>query len=159
MWFCKKSEKVSVLAPIDGKTISLDQVNDEVFRKRMMGSGLAIIPKSDIVVAPVDGKITLVMDSCHAYGITANNGMEILIHIGIDTVKLKGEGFWPQVEMEQTVKRGQPLVKFNRKMMLEKQYDVDVILVFPNGEEHGLSGIQENLEVIAGKTEIAAFNK
>ena len=99
--FGKKEEPiktVQLLAPITGTALSLDNVPDPVFSEKMMGDGIAIEPSEGIVVSPVDGEIIQVFPTKHAIGIRAKNGTEILIHIGLETVSLKGEGFETHVK-------------------------------------------------------------
>ena len=93
--FIKKKEKgLELKAYLSGKTIGIEEVKDDVFSSKMMGDGIAIIPTTDLVKAPADGKIVVVMkESKHAVGIKFENGVEALIHVGIDTVSMKGEGF------------------------------------------------------------------
>ncbi len=88
----KVSSKDKFVSPIEGKILPITDVPDEVFSQKMMGDGFAIEPKNGTVVSPVDGVITTVFPTKHAIGITAENGLELLIHFGIDTVNLKGEG-------------------------------------------------------------------
>ena len=99
-----KSEEV--LSPVDGKVEDLSKVKDEVFSQKMMGDGAAVVPSDGTIYSPVDGKITVAYATKHAYGITSDDGAEILIHVGLDTVNLKGEHFTSAVEQGQTVKRG-----------------------------------------------------
>ncbi|MFP3719978.1 glucose-specific PTS transporter subunit IIBC, partial [Niallia circulans] len=103
----------SFVAPIKGELVPITEVPDAVFAGKMMGDGFAIIPSEGTVVSPVDGKIVNLFPTKHALGILADNGREILIHFGIDTVKLKGEGFETLVSENDQVKQGQPLLKVN----------------------------------------------
>ena len=159
MWFNKKAKDIIITAPISGKTTSIENANDEVFRKRMIGDGIVVIPDSDTVVAPIDGKISMVVETGHAYGIVSKEGLEVLIHIGIDTVKLKGEGFCPYVEPEQTVKRGQVIAQFDKERLEKENYNVETIIIFPNGGSFALDEMKEDIDVIAGQTEIVKFKK
>lgn len=100
---------------LDGEVITLKEVNDGVFSEGVLGEGLAIIPTSDILYAPADGEIIVVMnDSKHACGIRLDNGIEMLLHIGLDTVSMKGDGFEYCIEQGQRVKAGDALIKFDR---------------------------------------------
>ncbi|MEN2766892.1 PTS sugar transporter subunit IIA [Ornithinibacillus xuwenensis] len=109
--FKKKEEKI--YAPINGKIVKLEDVPDPVFSQKMMGEGMAIQPEEGKVLSPVDGKIVQLMDSKHAIGIEDNHGNEILIHIGLETVELKGEGFQPHIQVGDTVSVGQLLMEFD----------------------------------------------
>jgi PTS system trehalose-specific IIC component len=111
-----KVADVDLTKVVDGKVIPLEQVEDEVFSKKLMGDGIGIIPSEEVVHAPADGVIAVTMDdSRHAIGMKLNSGGEVLIHVGIDTVEMKGAGFEYLVEKNQAVKAGQPILKFSKK--------------------------------------------
>ena len=84
---------LTIIAPISGKTINLSDVPNPVFAEKMAGDGIAIDSTGDIIVAPCDGTISLIMDSGHAFAITTSSGIELLVHVGLETVSLNGEGF------------------------------------------------------------------
>ena len=116
----EKSENEAVCkelkAFLSGNVISLEEVNDGVFSEGVMGEGFAIIPENDVVYAPIDATISVLMqDSRHACGLTMANGMEILLHVGIDTVEMQGDGFEYLVEEGQMVTAGTPLIRFDRE--------------------------------------------
>lgn len=125
-----KSEEV--LSPIDGKVEDLSKVKDEVFSQKMMGDGAAVVPSDGTIYSPVDGKITVAYATKHAYGITSDDGAEILIHVGLDTVNLKGEHFTSAVEQGQTVKRGDKLGTVDLKAVEAAGYDTTVMVVVTN---------------------------
>lgn len=111
-----KVADVDLTKVVAGKVIPLEQVEDEVFSKKLMGDGIAIIPDEEVVHAPADGVIAVTMDdSRHAIGMKLDKGGEVLIHVGIDTVQMNGSGFEYLVEKNQAVKAGQPLLKFSKK--------------------------------------------
>src|SRR5699024_5795840 len=89
----KKEEDLSIYAPLSGKNMPLEEVRDPVFGQKMMGEGIAIVPSKGEVLSPVKGKVIQIPDSKHAIGIEAEDGSQILIHVGLETVALKGEGF------------------------------------------------------------------
>ena len=92
-------------AYLTGKVIPIEEVNDGVFSAKIMGDGIAIIPENEVLTAPADGEITVVMDgSFHAVGMRLDNGVEVLLHIGVDTVGMNGEGFKPYVTVGDKVK-------------------------------------------------------
>lgn len=91
--FSKKPKELEIIAPVDGEVIALDKVEDEVFSQKMLGEGLAIKPRAGNFIAPIVGKLITVFPTGHAYGIKSNNGVEMLLHIGMDTVSLNGKGF------------------------------------------------------------------
>lgn len=120
--------------PVDGKLISLSQVPDEVFASGAMGSGIGIIPDNNIIKAPLDGVISVVYP--HAIGITSNHEAEILIHVGINTVSLKGECFKTQVKLGNRVKLGDPLLNFDREKIEAKGFNPIVILIVTNSPQY-----------------------
>ena len=122
----------SFVAPIKGELVPITDVPDAVFAGKMMGDGFAIIPSEGTVVSPVDGKIVNLFPTKHALGILADNGREILIHFGIDTVKLKGEGFETLVTENDQVKQGQPLLKVNLDYIKENATATITPVVFTN---------------------------
>ena len=144
-------------AYLDGEVISLAEIGDGVFSAGMVGQGLAIKPANETVCAPVSGKITVLMeDSKHAVGMTLSNGVEILIHVGIDTVSMGGEGFSYLVKVGDVVKAGTPLLKFSQSAIKKAGHPDTAVFVVtnPNGVEFKfMSGM--NAET--GKTIIATY--
>ena len=122
----------AALAPVAGTATPLEKVADPVFSSGALGSGVGILPTEGRVVAPVAGTVITAMDSGHAYGIKTDDGVEVLIHIGLDTVNLKGEGFSPKVSTGQRVDRGDPLVDVDLAAVREAGYDPTTILVVTN---------------------------
>lgn len=142
-------------AYLDGEVISLEEIGDGVFSAGMVGQGLAIKPANETVCAPVSGKITVLMeDSKHAVGMTLSNGVEILIHVGIDTVSMGGEGFSYLVKVGDVVKAGTSLLKFSKAAIKKAGHPDTAVFVVtnPNGVEFkfhsGMSG-KSNETVIA----------
>ena len=144
---------------LTGKVIPLKEVNDGVFSEEVMGDGLAILPENDTLYAPCDGEVTVLMDeSRHACGLTLENGMEILLHIGIDTVEMQGDGFEYLVSLNQKVKQGTPLVRFDReKIRTAGHPDVTVCIVTEEGNAKDFEFVTD-IHAEAGKTEIVLFN-
>lgn len=120
------------VAPVAGAVVALEDVDDEVFASGSVGKGIAVKPSEGTVVAPADGEVTMLFKTGHAVGITTASGAELLIHIGIDTVQLNGRGFTPQVKAGDAVKKGQPLVTFDRALLTSEGYDDTVIFVVSN---------------------------
>lgn len=107
-------------APVDGDCIPVTQVNDSVFSSRMMGEGVAFRFEGSQVCAPCDGKICMIAETKHAFGLVNDDGVEVIIHIGLDTVNLNGEGFRVLVKENQTVKRGTPVIELDREFFKSK---------------------------------------
>lgn len=118
----------------DAKLISLDDVPDIAFSKRLVGDGIAFELRSDTIYSPCDGKIIMIANTKHAIGIQTKNGAQILIHCGLETVNLNGEGLMPLVKIEQNVKHGDPILKINIELMKEKNIKLitPVIVTNPN---------------------------
>lgn len=123
---------LAVDAPVSGTTINLSQVNDEVFSSGMMGDGIAIEPNDNVVYAPADGEITVAYETKHAYGMTTVDGLEILIHIGLDTVNMEGKGFESFVKQGQTVSKGDKLGSFDSEQIKAAGYPVTTMLIITN---------------------------
>ena len=120
-------------APLDGRLVDLRQVPDEVFAGKIMGDGFAIDPVNGEVVSPLNGTVTSFMaDTRHAVGITSDEGLEVLIHIGIDTVKLAGDGFVGLVGQNEKVLAGQPLLKVDLERIRDKVPSLVSPIVFTN---------------------------
>lgn len=136
--FGKKEEPVTtiqLMSPLSGTAVDLSTVPDPVFSEKMMGDGIAIQPDEGIVVSPVDGEIMQVFPTKHAVGIRANNGAEILIHIGLETVSLKGEGFETHVKQGDMVKAGDKLVTFDLAVISEKAKSTVTPLIITNTDQ------------------------
>lgn len=155
----KDNCKISGLtAFLDGQVIPLQEVNDGVFSAGIMGDGLAIRPENDIVYAPADGKVAVVMEeSKHACGLVLDNGMEILIHVGIDTVSMNGDGFAYLIKEGQRVKTGDPLIRFDRDKIRKAGYqDVTVMVVTDDGGAGNIRMLT-GMKAKAKETKIAAL--
>ncbi len=139
-----QSTDEEIINPIEGEIISITEVPDQVFSGKMMGDGFAIIPSEGTVVSPVDGEIVNVFPTKHAIGILSKGGKEILIHIGIDTVKLNGEGFEVLVAQGDKVTKGQQLVKVDLHFIRENAPSTITPVVFTN--------LSEGQEVVIEKT-------
>ena len=130
------AEAVIVKAVVSGRVIDISEVPDEMFAKKMMGDGVGIFPEGETIVAPADAKVTMIAEeSFHAVGLHLKNGADILIHIGIDTVNLKGKGFRVFTKADAQVKEGEPLIRFNRNIIKENGYkDVVIVAVTNSGD-------------------------
>ncbi|MBE6090544.1 MAG: PTS beta-glucoside transporter subunit EIIBCA [Clostridium beijerinckii] len=130
-----KSEAI-ILAPIEGKSVSLSQVNDITFSEEIMGKGAAIIPSKGVAVSPVNGVISALFETKHAIGITAEDGTEILIHIGLDTVKLGGKHFTAHIKSGDKVKIGDLLVEFDIEAIKSEGYEVITPVLVTNSSDY-----------------------
>lgn len=128
-----KKEEFQIVAPVDGDLILLENVPDEMFSQKIMGDGFAVKPENGSVVAPISGVAETVFPTGHAVGITTKDGIECIVHIGLDTVELNGDGFTPLIKQGAKVKAGQPIVKFDKELLEEKGYELVTMVVFPSG--------------------------
>lgn len=152
----EKATEGGMKAFLTGNVIPLKEVGDGVFSEGIMGEGFAIQPESDTLLAPVDAEVTVLMeDSRHAVGLTMANGMEILLHIGIDTVDMQGDGFTYLVSQGQKVKTGDPLIRFDRaKIKAAGHPDVTVCVITETGDADAMK-FKTGIHAEAGKTEVA----
>lgn len=111
MFGFKKSKNEKLIPCMIGEVTGIENVPDVVFSQKMLGDGFAMIPENGVVVAPIDGTVVQIFPTNHAFGIETESGLEILVHIGIDTVDLKGEGFKRLVEVDTRVKAGTPIIE------------------------------------------------
>lgn len=123
---------VTMSSPLEGEVIALENVKDEVFRSGVLGQGVAVVPAKGELYAPVDGVISTVMDTKHAISMISDDGAEILMHIGMDTVQLEGKGFESAVSNGEKVKAGQLLMKFDMDMIKGAGYDLTTPVVVLN---------------------------
>ncbi|MBU1667968.1 PTS glucose transporter subunit IIA [bacterium] len=105
-----KPKKQTIVSPVDGDIVALESVRDEVFSAKLAGDGVAIIPRSNTFVAPVSGVITKIFSTNHAFSIRTKNDLEVLVHIGLDTVALNGEGFKRLAKEGDSVSVGKPII-------------------------------------------------
>ena len=147
-----------VNAPVDGKIIPLDKVNDEVFASGSLGSGVGIAPETDLIVSPIDGTVTMTYQTGHAIGLTSDGGNEYLIHIGINTVNMKGKGFSVQVKEGQKVKKGDPLVQVDFDEVKKAGFDPTVLIIALNKPQNQLN-FNHNQQVSIDDPIFSAKNK
>ena len=141
------------LAPLEGRLVELRHVPDNVFAQKIMGDGFAIDPVDGVVVSPVNGTVTSFMtDTRHAVGITAATGLEILIHVGIDTVNLGGEGFTGLVRQDDPVTAGQPLLRVDLARIRDKVPSLVSPVVFTNLPAGMAVAVEEGRRVRLGDT-------
>ena len=127
--------RLDILAPLSGVLVPLSSVPDPVFAEKMVGDGVSLDPTSALLLAPVAGVITLLHTARHALTITTTGGIEVLVHIGIDTVMLKGEGFTPKVKQGDSVQAGQPLIAFDADLIAQKARSLLTQILIANGDK------------------------
>ena len=132
------SQGAPVVSPLEGKLIDLSEVNDEAFAGGVLGDGMAVIPSKGELYAPADATIDTVFDSKHAISMVCDNGAELLLHVGLDTVKLEGKYFEPAVKAGDKVKAGDLLMKFDIKAIQKEGYDVVTPIIITNSDEYEL---------------------
>ena len=149
---------VKVNSPVNGKCIDLKNVPDPIFNQKMMGEGVAFEYNEDILVSPIDGRVAVIAPTKHAIGIKGN-GVDVLLHIGVDTVNLDGEGFENLVEMNQKVKVGTPLIKIDKNFMGERQIDLITPMIITNSADLNIELVGLNKEVTRGTSVIECTAK
>lgn len=146
-------ESFSVLAVTDGKMIPIEDVPDEVFSQKMVGDGYAIQPDSDKIVAPVSGELIRIADTYHAFYIQLNQDLKVMVHAGINTLMLKGEGFHTDWEAGVHVEAGETLLTVDRNLLEEKGYNPIISVVVIDSSQSAYEyTFHENGPVEAGKT-------
>lgn len=131
--------QADLVSPMTGRMIPIREVKDDVFSQGILGDGVALVPEEGALYAPADGQVVMVIDSRHAVSMKADNGAEILLHVGLDTVRLEGKGFEPQVKAGDRVKAGQLLLRFDLQALKEAGFDVTTPVVITNMDAYGVS--------------------
>ena len=121
--------------PIQGELLSIEQVTDPVFSQRMIGDGFAIIPKGEYFVAPFSGTVEIVSATGHGIVLKSDDGISVLIHIGLDTVNLKGEGFEVLFKHGDKVLIGDSLIRVDLNLLINKGYDTTTPIIFLSGQK------------------------
>ena len=117
----------------------MSQVNDAVFSTGLAGEGFAVLPEGNIVASPVDGTVAMIFPTKHAIGLTDADGKDYIVHIGIDTVSLKGQGFEVLVTEGQKIKAGLPLVRVDLSVLEENNLESDIIILLGSGSKMNLT--------------------
>ena len=141
-----------IKSPISGKVIELEKVNDPVFSSGAMGKGVAIEPIDNKVYAPFDGVIEFIADTKHAIGLLSDDGVEVLIHVGMDTVKMNGKGFDVKTKVNSKVKPGDLLLEFDKSVIEKEGYSLITPIVITNADNYEDKQLNINKEVESGKT-------
>ena len=147
-------EELRILSPLSGKSIPLSQLEDSVFANEVLGKGIGILPSENVVKSPFDGTVSMVTDTKHALGITSREGVELLIHIGMNTVSLNGQGFESLVESGQAIVKGQPLLTFNPQTIEQNQLSTASAVIVTNTSKYAGVSLQEEKSVTAAESEI-----
>lgn len=152
------SGSIEIIAPLSGEIVNIEDVPDVVFAEKIVGDGIAIRPSGSQMVAPVDGTIGKIFETNHAFSIESDNGIELFVHFGIDTVELKGEGFKRLAEEGQKVKKGDPIIEFDLAFLEQKAKSTLTPVVISNMDEikslTKLSG-----HVVVGETPVIRIQK
>ena len=143
-------QKMTVMLPIDGKVIPLEQLPDETFASAILGPGCGIEPTGDTVYAPFDGTVNQVASTLHAVGLTSEDGIEILIHVGMDTVEMQGKGFKALVKVGDKVKAGTPLLKVDLDAIRAAGHPTATAIIVTNGDDMGELKMLAEGDVLAG---------
>ena len=147
-----------LLAPLTGKLMPLDQVPDDVFAQKVLGDGIAIVPENGKIFSPVDGEVTTVAETLHAYGFATEDGLEILVHVGLDSVALKGEGFKSHVQPGDKVKAGDLVAEVDLELLKSKNIPtVTPVIVCCGAEDQTLTFASGNAK--AGKTAVITIGE
>ena len=154
--FKKKCKALYAMA--NGTSVAMKDVPDEVFSQNMMGEGIAIQPNEGLIYAPCDGEISMVMErTLHAVGIVNEDGMELLIHIGLDTVELSGEGFESFVKAGDKVYKGDLLIRYDKAMIMEKGLNDITMLVICDANGHVPTQFYPNEQVSVATSKILEY--
>lgn len=145
-----------IVSPASGTIIPISKVNDVVFSSKMMGDGFAVKPENSIIVSPVDGTITSIFPTEHAIGITSDNGVEVIIHVGIDTVELNGQGFQVFISEGDKIYKGQSIMEVDLDFLSANGKESDIIVAFSNLSNANVSLLKE-CKVNKGQSNIISF--
>lgn len=146
-----------VYSPLKGKAVPLNTVNDPTFAEEVLGQGIAVIPQEGKVYAPFDGVADTVFETGHALGLSGKDGVEVLIHVGLDTVNLQGKYFSPKVAPHETIKKGQLLLEFDKDAIIKEGYDIVTPVIVTNSDQYGKIQSLADGQVEAGKEILRAL--
>ena len=133
----KKKENHVLYSMANGKSVAIEEVPDEVFATKMMGDGIAVIPTEGKIYAPCDGVVSMVMDNTkHAVGIVSDTGLEMLIHVGLDTVELMGEGFTTHVSAKDKIEKGDLLISYDHNDFISKGINDITMLIIVDPKDY-----------------------
>lgn len=144
-----EEKQITIVSPLTGKNIELKDVNDATFAQEILGQGSAIVPEKGIVYAPFDGSVRAMFETGHAVGLVSEEGVELLIHVGIDTVNLKGKYFHPKKKNGDAVKKGDILIEFDRQEILDAGYDITTPVIVANSNQYAKIEVVGEAHVVA----------
>ena len=148
-----------ILAVVDGTLIEMDKVKDPVFAQKTIGDGFAIATKGSTFYAPHDATVTMLFPTNHAFGLTFSDGLELLVHIGIDTVNENGKGFTCHTKVNAKIKAGEPIVTIDQADLKSRGYDLTAINIFTNASSYSSFTCEYGKEVVGGKEVAATYTK
>ena len=149
--FEKNAKTISLKAVEDGRTIPMDEVNDQTFAQELLGPGIAIVTSNGRVVSPINGTIATVMDTKHAVCIQGEDGLELIVHAGLDTVELNGKYYQTYKEIGDQVKAGDVLLEFDLEEITKAGYDVTTPIVITNLGDYKITKCLTGQQVKAGE--------
>lgn len=153
-----KNKSETWVSPLSGQVIPIEDVPDDMFAEKMLGDGIAINPFDGQVVSPVEGEIVQVFPTKHAIGIRSKNGIEILIHIGLETVKLKGKHFEEHIKAGDHVQPGDPLITFDYEEVKKKAKSVITPVIITDSTHVSNLETEKEIQVVSGKTEVVRYD-
>jgi len=143
--FLKRKTR-EIYAPVDGKVVEIESVDDEVFANKMAGEGVAVIPMSDTFCSPIDGTVHKIFSTNHAYSIKSDKDLEVMVHIGLETVALKGEGFERLVQEGEKVKAGDPIIRVDLPYLTSHAKDIVTPVII--SDESDVKEIEKRYTVV-----------
>lgn len=135
-----------IYAPADGQVVALESVNDEVFSQKLVGDGVALIPMSNVFTAPIEGTVTKIFSTNHAYSIKSPKDLEVMVHIGLETVALEGKGFERIANEGDEVKAGDPIIRVDLAYIREHAKDIITPIII--SDESDVKSIDKRLNIV-----------
>lgn len=147
-------KNIKIYGPLTGEYVKIEDIPDPVFAQKMMGEGFGINPTEGEVVSPIEGKVDNVFPTKHAVGLKAENGLELLVHIGLDTVQLDGKGFEVLVESGDDIKIGDPLIRFDLEYINNNAKSIISPIIITNSDQTESIHIEDVQAVVKGETQV-----
>lgn len=145
-----------IKSPADGQVVALESVNDEIFSKKLVGDGVALIPMSDLFTAPIEGTVTKIFSTNHAFSIKSPKDLEVMVHIGLDTVALEGKGFERLVKEGDEVKAGDPIIRIDLPYVREHAKDIITPIII--SDDSDVKSIDKKLNIVKSQDMIMEVN-